>query len=968
MSKNKEPSIAVRRSRLTEDEKTQIADFQRLYDAMAVKRRGTIAAAAQRIFTNPDYIKPRRQFTDKQVSSPVSNEDLSSILYKANSDACLLLGIRREGKLQNPGLTYGLLDFAGLVREIKKIGRFGPPKSDGSVDFLGFLELSAAPERQEEAVKPAPLTDKEATLGIRPSRLSETLYFLSASFHQTQTIRYQGLFILHAGIDRQLDLEIIPVVSGREPLKFSGTYGTSGGIMHFQFTGGHKKKLYLFQISNLDYNEINYLHGVFAGDSEGQPTAGEIFLEKAGSEREARTKLGSEVPPIARYLLHQRQFRPGMGAFTDLQQMEEYAKLKQLNKWVGTYEGFYLSQPSKNKLCSGRLFLFEDGSVQFDRFGSSKPAKGVVYFFDDTLFILLHYASKLGRYRFSLILSEVGQNPSQLRGTYGNGRDEYMPNVGRIIFRQVATTADPASPTTPLEGFDTQSDIPDFLQRGPFHEGVLRFLKGKSTDEYTDDPAKLFANEKEKIPLASALPVSETELGEYEAYILQFFPNREHHFVIQCLRTTFRADRIEFTTESGHHYSGQLYVNGNHLLASISRSSKSTPEMFICLQNAGQRKFLPNAAYTGVYAGIGQGDSILPSGGRIVLYRCEGENSIAMPKDYNLIPHDATLKELLRRRRHLLDFFTGRDDEMVEGYKFFRDTFFIPLANDAARKACLNELKGVYLSFKLDKDRKHIDIQPLRILRNWEVWLMSTVPGRYYYGVVNIFGMMGGTPSISLNFHVLSTAMQGEVEEGHQLEDYFSQSLFHKKSVLDGKKYLNGVHTSRTISSGDPFCCRQVLVKVSEKSSDFDQFKDRLQRLALPIFKEKKDLDKYQQYEATYPGLLTWLMGEAENLIVVPRPLNDDEDNLFRQGTDYGLLHIIAASYFAQEHQQSSAEDLQKLALEHWYKAVNYGFKDGKLLDNLLKAGRLPGLQGKISPEDMLPSEDSGADEKFSIF
>ena len=473
---------------------------------------------------------------------------------------------------------------------------------------------------------------------------------------------------------------------------------------------------------------------------------------------------------------------------------------------------------------------------------------------------------------------------------------------------------------------------------------VIDFLQGKHRDDFADDPYFLFQNSSVKLGqdlspnvAVDAKPVnrqiSEDWAGRYEAYIIQYYYARDPNYVLQKLIVEIDpATGLQFKSE-GATYQGIVtrVVKDNLLLIETRRDQHTAPDIYICLQRK-PRGMDTDPSFIGVYAGLGQGDAYVPVGGRIAFYPLSATEANPAPADYEVRVDNPELQTLFNARKGLFDFFIG-DDHMMEGYNFFRETFLVPVSSPESLREG-RRMAGVYLSFKLDSNRSEINLQPLVIYPNGRVRMLSMYNDREYLGVFNVFDNV-----FSLNFNAIRTKEDQDTKA--EIKEFYAQSLFRRPIQMENGKYLNGVHLSKTIDGDTPFCCRQVITLISTNPDEFKEYRDRLQKVRIPVKSKQRgsqarDLQEikkiiYQEtiqfynLEKDHHNILRYLMGAEDNMIVAPAmmEINMLEQNGFRKEFDYGQLFLIAAHHFATAIDGSDDD----LALQYWEKAVQNGFQ-----------------------------------------
>ncbi|MCC7244720.1 MAG: hypothetical protein IT269_03495, partial [Saprospiraceae bacterium] len=624
-----------------------------------------------------------------------------------------------------------------------------------------------------------------------------------------------------------------------------------------------------------------------------------------------------------------------------------------IQQYVGSYIGHYLSVQKRGLICECILEIHPDGFAKLFRYGDPTGLEGIVYVENNELFVLTNMNPNTTRYRSALTLKHRVECENQLfSGNFSNMQDEYMPNAGRIIFQRIESDRIPKQEKYHV---NTPADLDLFQEiHGDYAWQVIDFLRGFGGDAYSDDPFQVFKNSPfdlagspgNKPPVVNtqaSSPMPSVSVrpdwnGLYEAYIVQTF-NRQGEqtpHMLQRLSVNINTQYAVFRSKRNEFHARYLPANPHFLLAELKMDGALIPEIFVCL-HPDQLSEQPNSRFVGTYSGIGQTGIQHPNAGRVLLLRSD---RVVEPDDFPLDLSNERLQKLMNDRPGIMDFFLGLDDYMVEGYRLFREERVLPVSMPGSRKVA-RDMSGVYLRYRLDSDGKSIDVQPVSIMPDGQVRMLSMF-GNYQYA-----GMLNEMPGdiIAISFHAI------QYPDG-KYEDFYAQSLLYKHKLKEQAKYYKGLHLSRILDNpGKSFTCRTVMVRIAESTTDLASYINQVKAIAIPVFGEHKDLAEFNQINAEHHNILLNLMGEDDNLMTNFAEGASGLKLSFNKSVDFGLHYFLAAAYYAE----SADPNKFNKAKTAWKQAIKHGFRDKVLLQEYKNSGRLPGFEHLFTEGDMLP-------------
>ncbi len=850
--------------------------------------------------------------SDREGDIPKTN-----FLSKAAADARLHLGQRSDKKLQNRKGIFSGKTYEDLLEALQHLVVI----KDGILDTT-ILEVTAKTSRSLP----------------ESGRLKTDLFFISIAYPNSGNVdryAYRGLFHLRGGSN----LATLEYYRNETEVELNtGQYMQDNGVFYVQIQQP-QFKLYTFQLAPNRLEDTRYLHGVFSGTSDGRLVANELLLEHVNSLEEGKTKILKKEPvhPFIRYLLHRRQLTVESGAYNNLDDFQTYERWNNLREFKGVYKGYYLSKHWYKSICECFLVIRDDGTVQLHRYAEAVQ-NGIAYSRVDNdvqeLLLLLKFQTDIKRYRFSLQLRKVPEPKNALKGSFGSEPSHYMPNTGRIVFL-------PAEPNQLEDSSGLQrqperyrlthpAEIIQFKQSEPYSEDIIQFLKGIDEDDFSDDPYQVFSNtEWDMARTAPSIPNQPPALGEpwvgyYKAYIMQYFGNR---FVLQSLGVDILPDGKLVFRSLHYDYTGTPLPSsrGNDLLLTAifkNNESGKQPEIYMCLEKP-KMKHPTGAFFSGVYCGVGQMGNSTPQGGRILLFRTNNNRPLPQEecREYGLSRHDPDFQDLLREHPQLLDFFLGFHDDMLESYKSFLEAFVIP-ATLPGDRAYLQNLTGIYWSYKLDFNREAINKHPLVIYPDGRVLMKSIHPGKVYHGSVRLYG---DRSMYALSFHALEDTQA--IDENARMKAFYAMSLF----TAPGQRstFHIGMHVSQTLHEHTGLAARQVLRLASANLDDF--FELEASEIPIPFLGKATDQDIEQFYDINRENfnLLQALIGEEFNLIRGSGLKTPGKSKPFGKEYDYGLMYFLAGVHLAMKRDPKYVAKVKG----YFKQALLHGFNDEALLN-----------------------------------
>jgi hypothetical protein len=734
-----------------------------------------------------------------------------------------------------------------------------------------------------------------------------------------------------------------------QPETFEGRFEYENNLIYISFPAKNPKKMYILQAKTIkNWKIIKYLRGTYISDSETHPEAGVIFCEKVESYQDGLDKFKETIPIEIQHELLHKQFKINDDPITDEMDMQKHPMYKHVNKikeeFSGTYQSFYLSNQANKKILMSIMTITENGKVKFYTEDNRSPYEGyVIVKSSSTLYIRVHYQPKPNTYKFIITLKVLKKG--LFIGAYGGDfqANPAIPGFGRVVFNKISEGVDTKEPFA--ESFEVAQSAQMKVLRSKYlgsnEKVVLDFLRGISEvahyNDIIDSPYHIFKGTKLSLDSLDSSQeytqdiIADTEpknkhhaeefiapyVGKYACYIVSHF-NVEPKYRVQLIKMEIQKDgNVKAYSIHNNNYTGRFYLDSeaNCIILTIQRNNvEIIKHVLEKIPYASKEETDEVLMLRGTYTGIGSMNS--PIGGRILLIKkTEGD---IKPRDFDL--SDILKSQNLELKDYLLPFFMGMEDNMVESYPSFFESWLLP--RFSSKNQDVESVSGLYKIYRLRNNRKSISIVPLVIYPDGTVKMKSGRSGNKKYPYTGKIVLTNGE-IVSILFFKRGT------------EESFSYAMFNKSIEQVGTNNTNfiGMFTSLMPHDRRVFSSRIVLIYEEKDTSGYDQTLST--EIFIPKWGDKTINDQYEEMDKM--GILTYLASEENNMLRTgqgPRIRSLRENNGYKKKFDYGKVFFIAAVQALKEGKNEESKSL-------WQHAKDQGFRDKVYFEKVINEAQV---------------------------